>query len=239
MWYTVNKVKTKTLHSIITNTIPFISSEWKERYGALLHKQHLTLLTNQILRYKDVGFVIEAESPFFSEEILIATFDYFASLKEVVWIWDHEIYPSNEEASKGFALAIEETPIEELLKLLGQRWTSASIKDENAIPPLKEQILRASAEKHNDQISKSVRAWEKHAQRSEESFWGTVTGNPSEKEAKVQQIIAHVLEHTTWWNVFHHYKHEIVYEARIASGYGIRWKKENLELIGFLEPFLE
>jgi hypothetical protein len=28
-----------------------------------------------------------------------------------------------------------------------------------------------------------------------------------------------------------------VYEIRIPSGHGIRWKKATLELIGFLEPF--
>jgi hypothetical protein len=33
--------------------------------------------------------------------------------------------------------------------------------------------------------------------------------------------------------------HDAVYEIRVASGEGIRWRKEDLELIGFLEPFMK
>ncbi|WBX78052.1 hypothetical protein PG911_07290 [Tenacibaculum ovolyticum] len=34
-----------------------------------------------------------------------------------------------------------------------------------------------------------------------------------------------MLKNKTWWNVYYHYKHELVYEVRIASGHGARWKK--------------
>ncbi|WP_435261262.1 hypothetical protein [Tenacibaculum sp. nBUS_03] len=58
------------------------------------------------------------------------------------------------------------------------------------------------------------------------------------KEEKVRVLLAEMLKNKTWWNVYYHYKHAVVYEIRIASELGARWKKDNLEFIGFIEPFL-
>jgi len=99
-------------------------------------------------------------------------------------------------------------------------------------------VLEASFTPYNHQVSKAVRAFEKHTQRSENNFWGIIKGNPSEKEAQVSVVLRKMLVDASWWNVFYHYKHELVYEIRIPSGHGVRWKKSNLEFIGFVEPFL-
>ena len=60
-------------------------------------------------------------------------------------------------------------------------------------------------------------------------------------EEATKAAVTRIIEEKTWWNTFIHYKHDVVYEIRIASGEGIRWKKSEseLELIGFLEPFLQ
>ncbi|CAM1339989.1 hypothetical protein [Tenacibaculum amylolyticum] len=134
--------------------------------------------------------------------------------------------------------AIEKTTISDFLIILGQRVTPATVRSIEALPPLHTNVFKASFVAHNTQISKAVRAFEKHAERSTQSFWGTVKGNPKQKETHVQQLIIQLLENTTWWNVFYHYKHEFIYEVRIASGHGARWKKSNLEFIGFVEPFI-
>jgi hypothetical protein len=52
-------------------------------------------------------------------------------------------------------------------------------------------------------------------------------------------MLLHILDNTTWWNVFGHFKHVLVYEARVPSGHGARWGQGGDELIGFLEPFDE
>ena len=36
-----------------------------------------------------------------------------------------------------------------------------------------------------------------------------------------------------------HFKHVLVYEARVSSGHGARWGHGGDEFIGFLEPFVE
>ena len=137
------------------------------------------------------------------------------------------------------ATTIEKTPIESLLIILGQRKTPATIVDYSGIPPLKEHLLESCFASYNSQICKAARAREKHIMRNEDDpFWGKMEGSPAEKEQVAKSVVTKIIEEKTWWNVFTHYKHEVVYEIRIASGQGIRWKKKDLELIGFLEPFL-
>ena len=48
-----------------------------------------------------------------------------------------------------------------------------------------------------------------------------------------------ILDAATWWNVFGHFQHDVVYEARVPSGHGARWGFGGNEFIGFLEPFDE
>jgi hypothetical protein len=80
---------------------------------------------------------------------------------------------------------------------------------------------------------------DKHVSRSGGVFWGTIKGSAQERNQRARTLLAEILEQTTWWNVFGHFAHELVFEARIPSGHGARWDFEPLELIGFLEPFDE
>jgi hypothetical protein len=59
------------------------------------------------------------------------------------------------------------------------------------------------------------------------------------KNALAEQILNGILDQTTWWNVFGHFSHETVYEARVPLGHGARGRLGGSELIGFLEPFDE
>jgi hypothetical protein len=177
--------------------------------------------------------------PNFEEEIVPDLKEAFSVFKTACKVFKKYNFEDNKLTRKAFATALETTDFKNILILSGQRLTSASIQDADGIPPLRHELLKHSFKAHYDQISKAVRAWEKHAQRSTESFWGTVKGSALEKEQTVQKLVKHVLTHKTWWNVFTHFKHDVVYEARIPSGHDIRWKKDDLELIGFLEPFIE
>lgn len=215
----------------------FLSEEWKATYSAFLQNEHLSVLTRNVYALYENDIERFHGKPNFEEEIIPDIKEAFLIFKEQFKILKKYNFEWNVLTRKAFATALETTNFEDILILSGQRLTSASIQDEHGIPPLQNELLKQSFKAHNDQISKAVRAWEKHAQRSTESFWGAVKGSAEEKEKNVQQLVKHMLKHKTWWNVFTHYKHEIVYEVRIPSGHGIRWKKENLELIGFLEPF--
>ena len=221
--------------ALLNGCIPYISEEWKNVYGELLQEEHWSVLGNRIYAFFFENELNHNILPVFSEEIKVdygKHYQYFKRLRTILDI-------DESERPQLLAMAIEETPIESLLIILGQRKTSATITDEAGIPPLKEYLLESCFAAYNSQLCKAARAREKHIMRNEDDpFWGKMEGSPAEKEQVAKSVVTKIIEEKTWWNVFTHYKHEVVYEIRIASGQGIRWKKKDLELIGFLEPFL-
>jgi hypothetical protein len=140
-----------------------------------------------------------------------------------------------------FADALANAGCANLLLLLGQRRTPASITDSRGIPPAREQLLAAANRPHTDgdRLTVAGRALTKHVHRSPEAFWGEVTGSAEEKNAAALKVLKRILDNPTWWNVFGHFQHELVYEVRVPSGHGARWGHAGGEFIGFLEPFDE
>ena len=140
-------------------------------------------------------------------------------------------------------LVVDDEPLARtnLLVLLGQRMTPASLTDAAALPPPRAKLMASAMSPYSDadRLSVAGRALAKHAPRSSGTFWGQVSGGTDEKNALAERLLTHILDSTTWWNVFGHFKHERVYEARVASGHGARWGQFGESFIGFLEPFDE
>ncbi|WP_051263859.1 hypothetical protein [Tenacibaculum ovolyticum] len=202
----------------------------KEHYILKCQEEHLKIIACNLTNYfTEQDFLKKYELPCFEEEIKTdrsIAFNKFQFLKEEEYIL---------ETIQKF----QEININDFLIVLGQRITSATIKNEKAIPPINKEVYDASFEIFNAQITKAVRAFEKHSERTTNNFWGKAIGNPAEKEKKVRSLLTNMLKNKTWWNVYYHYKHELVYEVRIASGHGARWKKKDLQFIGFVEPFFK
>lgn len=210
----------------------FVKEEILQRnsnhYLVHFKNEHLEEFANNLYSYAESKeFLNKFNLPFFDEEIKV---DRNESFKEFLFLFNEEQLES--------ALKVQKTKVEDFLIVLGQRLTSASLRNEKAIPPLDNDLFVASFQLYNSQISKVVRAFEKHSERLEKNFWGKVKGNPKQKEEKVREILKFVFKHKTWWNVYYHFQHELVYEVRVASGHGVRWKMSNLDFIGFVEPFL-
>jgi len=220
---------------IFNQSLQFISDDWKSRYAELLNNEHWDIIGERIFFFAFKNEIYHNPLPIFNEELIAdypRHYQYFEKLKFTV-------EKPEKERIQLIAKMIEETPIDSLLIILGQRRTPATITDENGIPPVKEQLLESCFEPFNEQICKAARAREKHISRNgEDGFWGKIEGTSEEKEQATKAIVKKIIEEKTWWNIFTHYKHDIVYEIRVASGEGIRWKKNELELIGFLEPFI-
>lgn len=220
--------------SIFNQSIQFISDDWKNKYGNMLNDEHWNVMAERIFSYIFENKINHNPLPVFNEEIISdypKHYQNFDSLKSL-------LEKNENQAVQIIVKTIEETSIESFLVILGQRKTPATITDENGIPPSKNQLLESCFESYNEQICKAARAREKHISRNEEdTFWGKIEGTPEEKEQAAKTIVRKIIDEKTWWNVFTHYKHDVVYEIRVASGQGIRWKKNELELIGFLEPF--
>ncbi|MDQ1163377.1 hypothetical protein QE422_003745 [Chryseobacterium sp. SORGH_AS 447] len=207
--------------------ISLFSNEWKEKYKAILAGEHLKALEENIRKFKNG--TLDWDLPFFNEEIHT---DRNKSFSMFISILDSE-KPVSEKASQ-----LEKIPFELWLDLLGQRLTSASLRDENAVPPLQNILIEACERPFNIEITIAQRAWEKHVGRMDDRFWGEIKGNNQQKQQKVLNKIRYILDNKTWWNVFFHYKHGLVYEVREREGHGIRWSHGGNRLIGFLEIFI-
>lgn len=207
--------------------IPWFSAEWKEKYGVILGEEHAKVLSENIQKFQDK--TLEYNLPYFNEEVEVDRENIF----------DQFIHIFNADHKDEVKVRhLEAIPFENWLIVLGQRLTSASIRDENAIPPLNSVLIDACQEYFNDEITIAQRAWEKHTGRMEDDFWGEVKGNNQQKQEKVMKKIQYILENRTWWNVFFHYKHELVFEVREKDGHGMRWSHGGTKLIGFLEKFI-
>lgn len=207
--------------------ISLFSEAWKNQYKAILVQEHLANLNKNIHRFKEE--TLDWDFPYFNEEIKINRKESFEK-----FITIFESSDSDEVKSR----LLEAISIDHWLNILGQRLTSASIRDEKAIPPLKATLINACQEPFNNEITIAQRAWEKHIGRMDDNFWGQIKGNNQQKQEKVMAKINNILENKTWWNVFFHYKHELVFEVREKEGHGIRWSHGGTKLIGFLEKFI-
>ncbi|CAI8912936.1 hypothetical protein [Chryseobacterium sp. IT-36CA2] len=207
--------------------IPMFSETWKDQYKAILVQEHLANLEKNIHRFKEE--TLEWDFPYFNEEIKINRQESFGKFIAVF---------ESSDSDEVKARLLEAISIEHWLNILGQRLTSASIRDEKAIPPLKAILINACQEPFNNEITIAQRAWEKHIGRMDDEFWGEIKGNNQQKQERVMAKINDILENKTWWNVFFHYKHELVFEVREKEGHGIRWSHGGTKLIGFLEKFI-
>lgn len=213
--------------NIIKQCSLFLSNAWTEKYGSIVTEEHLQSVDKNIQRFKNrtLGW----DLPYFNEEIKA---DRDQSFHSFINIFD------SKDSQESKAQKLEEIPFEYWLDILGQRLTSASIRDERAIPPLQNILIDACQKPFNEEITMAQRAWEKHVGRMDDQFWGEVKGSNQQKQDKVMEKIHYIIGNKTWWNVFFHYKHELVYEIREKDGHGIRWSHGGTRLIGFLETFI-
>ncbi|QXU48784.1 hypothetical protein KYG33_18670 [Chryseobacterium sp. D764] len=207
--------------------ISLFSETWKSKYKAILAEEHLETLEKNIHKFKEN--ILELHRPYFNEEIIIDRKESFEKFIDIL---------ESNDADEVKTKLLEAIPFEHWLNILGQRLTSASIRDESAIPPLKTILINACQESFNSEITIAQRAWEKHIGRMDDDFWGEIKGNNQQKQEKVMMKIHDILDNRTWWNVFFHYKHKLVFEIREKEGHGIRWSHGGTKLIGFLEKFI-
>ncbi|MGO4710974.1 hypothetical protein AB4Y90_18075, partial [Chryseobacterium sp. 2TAF14] len=147
--------------SLFQQYIPLFSKDWKEKYHSILAEEHLQSLDENIHKFK--AQTLNWDLPFFNEEIQIdcnQSFNIFTHILELEYSDEIKVQQ------------LEEIPFELWLNILGQRLTSASLRDENAIPPLKSLLIQACEKPFNNEITIAQRAWEKHAGRMEDRFWG-------------------------------------------------------------------
>jgi hypothetical protein len=223
---------------LIENARCQISDSWLNTNRAFFDHEYVKKFAGNLIAYYEKDKNLDVFVPYFSEEITPEPSVFFSHFEPFV----SSLKDSNFEYSsiniKLVAQMLEITPFEYILLVMGQRQTSATIKTVVGLPLKNQELLESCTIPFNLQISCAVRSWEKHADRSDDTFWGEIKGSPQEKQIEVEKLIHNIIENHTWWNTFYHYKHGVVFEIRVTSGHGIRWSYKDKTLIGFLEPFL-
>lgn len=231
-------VETRQFLRVFENVFSCTSLNWDDRYANLFQQEHLFTLKKEIANYLKIRRFNKPQFPVFEEEVSPPLADMKMFFDHVLLIIVKEEFENESALINWVSNAIKKAPFEYFLILLGQRFTSASEKSHLAIPPLLATLLKSSFKPYNKEINMATRAWEKHVGRSKDDFWGIVEGGSQQKESNVRVLMSKMIKEKTWWNIFCHYKHGLVYEVRTPSGHGVRWNREGTELIGFLEPFL-
>lgn len=227
-------MKSNIFFNEIKAVIPDLNKEWKEKYALFLTDESLKLFSENLILFHNQKSEI-TRLPYFKDEIIVSLQDAVSYFKDVL-----KNFKNNSERLKETLIqTFEKTPFEVILIILGQRLTSASKRDETGIPPSREVLLESCFEPFNKEISIAARAWEKHVGRKKDSIFGEIKGNVTQKKEKVEKLIHYIINHKTWWNIFYHYKHGLVYEIRVQNGQGLRWSADGKKFIGFLEDFLE
>jgi hypothetical protein len=216
---------------------PYLSPAFYSESSRLFQEEFLQVLARFLLYCLENGVPEKPPAPYFSVECTPPLYTAYEPFKTLLPLWEAEGVLHPEGILRDFATAFENATLKSLLVLMGQRLTPASLSDGRGIPPDRSVLIQSASQEFQQGLTTGARAWTKHVHRSEEAFWGKVQGSTEQKNQRAFALIHSILEQRTWWNVFGHYKHDIVYEARISSGHGVRWGKSGTFLIGFIEPF--
>ncbi|MBY0233013.1 MAG: hypothetical protein K2W96_27340 [Gemmataceae bacterium] len=198
----------------------FLSAELRER------------LAFRLLVYARQGVPPLRPLPTFAGECTPPLADAYAPFKECM---AHVVeFPTDPANQRRLADALARADSLNVLVLLGMRLTPASVTDERGFPPPRERLVASAT--GGEGLSPAARALDKHAPRNAR-HWGKPEGGTEEKNENALGLVERILDEATWWNVFGHFKHGLVYEAREPAGHGARWGHHGDEFIGFLEPF--
>lgn len=226
----------KALFEIIAESEILLPRDFYALNHSLFVREHLEKLSERLMLFQKEGPWERQPPPWFGKECT-------PPLKEAYAFFEEAMNCVNRNAvldcAPLFAEALPRAGITNVLVLMGQRITPGSYTDHRAIPPLRNILLDAASQFYRGKLTVAAREWSKHTQRSKDLFWGEIGGNDEYKNSVAVNFIHRILNESTWWNVFGHFKHETVYEARLPSGHGARWGKCGKEFIGFLEPFME
>jgi hypothetical protein len=229
------------LAATLQDCAALLPEPFRTEHARLFVDEHLAHLAARLLTFHQQGVPAERPLPHFGAECSPPLAESWAFFRDAVAAWEAAADKEATALLQQFADALVTAGTKHILLLLGQRLTPASLTDARASPPTRVELLAAANQLHcpPDHLSVAGRALTKHVHRSPEAFWGEVRGSALEKNAAAVRVITSILDDVTWWNVFGHFQHEVVYEARVPTGHGARWGHSGGEFIGFLEPFDE
>lgn len=230
----------QNLITLLQTAVSQLPAGFRTEHARLWSGEHLERLAERLVTFQCAGVPAGFPLPHFDAECTPLLSTAFAPFVDAMTLWEESSDLQSPVVAKAFAQALQAAGCKNLLLLLGQRLTPASLTDARAIPPSRADLLAVADRPHSpaDPLTVLARALAKHVHRSPDAFWGVVTGSAAQKNESARTILRRLLEEATWSNCFGHFKHEVVYEVRVATGHGARWGLKEMTFIGFLEPFV-
>jgi hypothetical protein len=228
----------RLLHDALRSCPPLLAEPVRADLAPLFARDDLLdRFAIRLLAFARQGVPGSHPPPHFEAECTPPLEEVFAPFRRPLAAWHDS--PDAPEVPALLADALAEGGSRTVLVLLGQRLTPASLTDARGFPPSRLILLASATQLHTEGEALTVvaRALTKHVHRAPDAFWGDVSGPPEQKNALALAHLHNILDHSTWWNVFGHFQHETVFEARLPSGHGARWGARGETFIGFLEPF--
>ncbi|XP_027340430.1 uncharacterized protein LOC113853920 isoform X2 [Abrus precatorius] len=112
----------------------------------------------------------------------------------------------------------------------------------NSLPPPRSALLASfnlPCNPNESGLTDGARALAKHGCRSTSGYWVCLNGNDSNKNRLAMDAINNLIAHCCWLNMHTVPPHGVVFEIRVADGYGARWTEDGSKFIGFLEPYMQ
>jgi hypothetical protein len=221
-----------SLHDAFTAAIDLLDPPFRAEHARLWVNQHTTAIAYRLAEWHANGVPTERPRPHFSAECTPPYAEAFEPFRTAL----------RNPTPQALAEAIQTAGCGNLLVLLGQRRTPATLIDARGIPPTLGVLTAAASVRHHpdEELTVAARALAKHAHRSRDhQAWGKPSGPAAGQNEYASMVVLSILVERTWWNVFGHFQHDTVYEARWDSGHGARWGHDGTTFIGFLEPFDE
>ncbi|KAL5152397.1 hypothetical protein HKD37_13G038543 [Glycine soja] len=111
--------------------------------------------------------------------------------------------------------------------LLGLMHTTGTIP--SALPPPISTLLASfnlPCNPNENGLTEGAHALAKHACRSGSGYWDSLNGNNSNKNKLAMIVINRLMAYCCWLNVHTVPPHGVVFEIRVAGGYGARWTED-------------
>ncbi|KAK4370708.1 hypothetical protein RND71_010183 [Anisodus tanguticus] len=130
-------------------------------------------------------------------------------------------------------LTLEQLSYAGVQRLLGFVCTVGTVSE--ALPPPASTLISSFLLPHNPNakgctLTDGARALSKHINRSSDRHWGSFSGSDSDKNKVALDVISDLITRCCWMNVHIVPPHGVVFEIRVADGYGARWSKDGSKL---------
>ncbi len=133
-----------SLQDTLRASVPLLPMDFRAAHARLFEEEHVARLADRLLRFAREGVPAAFPLPHFAAECTPPLAEAWAFFREPVAHWQAADDKLSPPLLRWFADALAAAGCKNLLILLGQRLTPASLTDARAIPPTRARLLASA-----------------------------------------------------------------------------------------------